>query len=148
VRTKPGEARDGIPAEALGVQHWLAFAAPAVIRTFDRGSGQAAKDREIALHSPVLAVLGTDADEPRAWLHAGQALESVLLEAHAEGLCASFMNQPIEVPDYRAQLGALLGREGFPQLLLRLGHGSPVEPTPRRLLRDVLMRQSVPYHSG
>ncbi len=49
--------------------------------TFDLGRGQAAKHREIALYSPVLAVLGTETDTREDWLAAGQALANVLLRA-------------------------------------------------------------------
>jgi hypothetical protein len=59
----------------MGVKDWLAFLGPALIRTFDRGGGQAAKDQDIALHSPVLAVLGTNADDVPSWIAAGQALQ-------------------------------------------------------------------------
>jgi len=145
VRTKPEVARDGLPAHALGVKDWLAFAGPALIRTFDRGAGQAAKDREIALYTPVLAVVGTDTDEPRAWLQAGQALQNVLLRARADDLWASFLNQPIEVPHLRVRLAETIGRTTFPQLLLRLGYGPDTPPTPRRTVREVLLKQTRPH---
>ena len=75
-------------------------AAVAVSR-LPRGNQQAARDSEIAAHSPALVILCTDADDPRTWLQAGQALQRVLLHAHANGLSASFLNQPIEVESLR-----------------------------------------------
>jgi hypothetical protein len=86
-----------------------------------------------------LAVVGTDADAPQDWLAAGQALASVLLRARAEDVWASFLNQPIEVPELRTRLCSVIGREGFPQLLLRLGYGTEVEATPRRSLKEVIV---------
>jgi nitroreductase len=140
LRTRPEAARDGIPTQDVGVKDWLSFAGPALVRTFDRGGGQAARDRDIALHSPTLAVLSTDADEPAAWLQAGQALEAVLLRATAEGVCASWLNQPVEVPDLRQRLAGLLPTPGQPQVLLRLGYGQPPPtPTPRRSVRELLI---------
>jgi nitroreductase len=139
VRTKPAEHTDGLPAQAAGVQDWLSFAGPTIIRSFDRGGGQAARDREIALHSPMLAVLGTDTDDVAAWLKAGQALQHVLLLARTEELWASFLNQPIEVDDLRPRLAEVLGRAGYPQLLLRLGYGPDVAPTARRPVREMLI---------
>jgi hypothetical protein len=105
VRTRPEEARDGLLVQDMGVKDWLAFLGPALIRTFDRGGGQAAKDQDIALHSPVLAVLGTMRTmcPPGS---AGQALQSVLLRARADGVWASFLNQPIEVESLRPQLAS------------------------------------------
>ena len=140
VRLNPEHQRDGIPLGELGVRNWLASMAPLLIRTFNRGAGQAAKDREIAQYSPALAVLGTAADTPAAWLAAGQALEHVLLRARGDDLSASFLNQPIEVSGLRDAVQAVTGREGFPQVLLRLGHGPAVIPTPRRSVREVLLR--------
>ncbi len=68
---------------------------PFLIRTFDIGKGQAARDRQLATGSPVLTVLGTDADEPLNWMQAGQAVARILLRARADNIWASFMNQPI-----------------------------------------------------
>ena len=114
--------------------------APIVVRTFDFGKGQAAKDRQLASGSPVLAVLGTDANGPENWLFAGQALERVLLRGHTEGIWASFLNQPIEIPELISKLKEALGVTGYPQLILRLGYGPNVKHTPRRTAGEVLMR--------
>lgn len=134
-----GEARDGIPNSAQNAGDLLSVAGPIVIRTFDLGEGQAAKDRDIAVYSPSLVVLGTDADEPWAWISAGQALARVLLRARADEVWASFLNQPIETPALRSQVTELIGRTGHPQLILRLGYGPNVTPTPRRTVEEVLV---------
>jgi hypothetical protein len=133
-------SRDGIPASAMGVPLLASFVFPLILRTFDWGDGQAAKDRQLAAGSPVLALLSTSDDTPASWLNAGQALQRVLLTATAEGLSASFLNQPIEVAALRPQLANLAGITGKPQLLLRFGYGAAVEPTPRRDMADVLMQ--------
>ena len=133
------EHHDGIPSYAQEMHDLFSCAPPVVIRTFDLGEGQAAKDRDIALYSPVLAVLCTEADTPQAWLAAGQALDRVLLRARVEDLWASFLNQPIEVPELREKLRAVMPRPFFPQLLLRLGFGSDVRPTPRRNVEEVMI---------
>lgn len=130
--------RDGMPGYAHGLGDLMSIAGPLVMRTFDLGEGMAAEDRQIAMGSPVLAVLGTDADAPRDWLAAGQALARVLLRARAHDVWASFLNQPIEVAELRSRLRDILGRPGFPQLLLRMGYGQEVKPTPRRKLSDVV----------
>lgn len=129
---------DGIPGAALGLTELQSMMGPLVVRTFDVGMAQAAKDQELVRHSPVLAVLTTDRDDRHGWLAAGQALQRVLLEATVAGLRASFLNQPIELPSMRARLRTHLQLAGHPQLLLRLGYGPPGEPTPRRPLADVV----------
>lgn len=133
-RTK---SRDGIPGYAFGFGDLMSLAGPFVIRTFDTGKGQAAKDQELAEGSPILAILGTKEDTPSEWLAAGQALAKVLLRARAEDVWASFLNQPIEVPELRPRLAGTLGVRDLPQLLLRLGYGSSVKPTPRRPTDEV-----------
>ena len=132
-------SHDGVPGYAFDFGDIMSAARPLMVRTFDMGSGQAAKDRELAEGSPMLAILGTEDDSPADWLAAGQALAWVLLRAQAEGVSASFLNQPIEVPELRPQLRDAVGRKGFPQLLLRMGYGSEVEPTPRRTVEEVLI---------
>lgn len=140
VRPKPG-ATDGIPVQDYGIQDWLAAAGPLIIRTFNRGDGQAARDHELATHSPCLAVLGTPADTPHAWLQSGQALQRVLLTARGEDVWASFLCQPVEVPELRGRLAELTGQAGHPQVLLRLGYGPDVPPAPRRSPREMLLIQ-------
>lgn len=129
--------RDGIPGYALGRDSVMSVAAPAVVRNLDLGKSVSEKDRALALESPALVLLGTDEDGPRDWLNAGQALERVLLRAAADGVSASFFNQPLEISELRPQLRAAVVETGFPQLMMRLGYGPAVPPTPRRNVRDV-----------
>lgn len=110
-----------------------------VVRTFDMGNGVGAKDKQLADESPVLAVIGTDGDSVKNWLEAGQALEKVLLSAHSNGLQASYLNQPIQVASLRSKLQNLLGRGGFPQVLIRLGYpADEIAPAPRRAIDEVI----------
>jgi nitroreductase len=130
-------SRDGIPGYAFGFGDLMSLAGPFAIRTFDTGKGQAAKDRQLAEGSPVLVILGTEEDAPPEWLAAGQALARVLLRARAEGVWASFLNQPIEVPELRPRLRGAIGVDGYPQLLFRMGYGPEVRPTPRRPVEEI-----------
>jgi len=132
-------SRDGMPGYAHGMGELASLVGPFIIRTFDWGNGQAAKDRQLAVGSPLLAVLGTTSDDPQAWLAAGQALSSFLLLARAEGIHNSYLNQPIEVPELRPRLRDLIGRDGFPQILVRLGYGPDTRPTPRREVSEVVV---------
>lgn len=132
-------SQDGMPAYASGVTAVVETGGPFVLRTFEDSGMQAAIDRRIALGSPLLAVLGSDHDGPHAWLQAGQALAHLLLQACAQGVSASYLNQPAEVPELRPRLANLLDRSGFPQLVLRMGYGPEVKPTQRRPLSDVLV---------
>jgi len=133
------ESHDGLPGYTHAKGTFASSASPFVVRTFNMGNGEAARDRQLAAGSPVLAVLGTFGDSESAWFSAGQAVEKVLLRACAEGVWASFVNQPIEVPSLRAALREILGRRGFPQIVLRMGYGPEVAPTPRRSVSEVLL---------
>ncbi len=129
---------DGVPGFALGHGDVMSAAGPLVVRTFDVGGGQAARDRELAVGSPMLMLLGTARDSSTDWLAAGQGLARVLLRAQVDGVSASFLNQPVEVGDLRLRLLNLAGRAGFPQILLRFGYGRETPATPRRSPSDVL----------
>lgn len=130
--------RDGMPGYAFGLGDWTSYVGPLVVRTFDWGNGRAARDQELALGSPYMAVLWTMGDRAHEWLAAGQALQALMLRATMAGVSASFLNQPVEVPELRAVLRDVLGIDGHVQSVLRLGYGPRVEPTPRRPLEDVM----------
>ena len=129
---------DGMPGFALGLGDVMSAAGPLVVRTFDVGRGQAARDRELAVGSPMLMLLGTARDTSTDWLAAGQGLARVLLRAQVDRVSASFLNQPVEVGELRLRLLNLAGRAGFPQILLRFGYGRETPATPRRAPGDVL----------
>lgn len=133
------ERRDGVPGYGFGITDRLSKLGPVVTRHVNWGRIRGKRDRRTILRAPVLAVLGTDDDGPIDWLRAGQALARVLLRAQSDGVFTSHFNQPIEVPALRPRLAEAIGHSpGFPQLLLRLGYGHEVTPTPRRAVADVL----------
>jgi hypothetical protein len=130
---------DGMRGYGHGFGDLLSHAGPLVIRSFDLGKGQAAKDRALAERSPLLSVFLTESDTAAAWLAAGQALQRVLLRARAAGVWSSFLNQPIEVPELRPRLAEVIGKpRHHPQLLTRFGYGPTVRPEPRRALDEVI----------
>jgi hypothetical protein len=128
---------DGIPPGAFGPGAAGSYRAMYPQRDFDvtglvrRDDAAAREDR------PLAAVLWTDGDGAFDWLRAGMALEAVLLQATVRGVSASFLNQPVEVPDLRARLRDDLALPGFPQVVLRLGVGSDGVPAPRRPVEAV-----------
>ena len=137
----PSRSHDGMPADSQGIRQLTDAATPVVamaIRTFDLGGGVAASHERLARGSPLIAVLSTEVDDNEAWLLTGQALERVLLVAAKAGCSASYLNQPIEVPELRARLAAETGAAKYPQLVLRIGRGPVVPHAPRRPLEEVL----------
>jgi nitroreductase len=127
---------DGIPAAALGprpVGH------SAVVR--DLAVRRADQERPVARFErrPAMAVLSSRRDDEVGWLQAGQALQRVLLTGTRWGLSASFLNQALST-DVTGWLAQEAAEEAYPQMLMRIGYGGPVEPAPRRPLADFSLR--------
>jgi hypothetical protein len=82
-------------------------------------------------------------DGPEAWLLTGEVLCRLWVRAMQEGLSLVPLSQPVEVDQTRATLGALIGRDTHPQLVVRIGWQeigrSSLPPTSRRPLSDVLV---------
>lgn len=112
-----------------------------VVRHLDLGAPLGAREKRLALNAPLLCVLGTSGDTPADWVIAGQALSSVLLTATSKGVSASFLDAPIELPEYRGELRRIVGASGHPQLLLRMGYGHAILPAPRRSVDEVLLQR-------
>jgi len=131
-----GDRTDGVPKGALGPL-------PADPHTpfRDLEHGQPVVGRTVARfeQAPTLAVLTTPRDSRHDWVTAGQALERVLLVATIEGLSATFANQPLERPALRWLVRDPDEPIGFPQMIMRLGYGQPVPPTPRRDVSEVVV---------
>ncbi|MFI7542832.1 Acg family FMN-binding oxidoreductase [Actinoplanes sp. NPDC049599] len=87
---------------------------------------------------PTIVVLGTTGDTVFDHIRAGQALQRVLLTATSLGLAATPISQPAELAATRDRLAAAMSGAS-PQIVLRVGHGRTVPPTPRRPLEDALL---------
>jgi nitroreductase len=123
VHAKDAENGVGMSAAQLGVHGLGARLMPAFLRELNWGRVQGRRDHQLAMSAPVLAVLVSKGDTARDWLETGCALERMLLEATSMGLAASFLNQAVEVAELREKVRELLGGEGYPQIIVRLGYG-------------------------
>jgi hypothetical protein len=112
---------------------------PRMVRAFNLGKRTSGKDRDLIEAAPLLVVIGTDTDTPRAWLATGRALAHMLLQAQLAGVDAAYHNEPIQRPEARPRLARAIGVGGCPQLLVRFGYGPPVTASPRRPVADVLI---------
>jgi hypothetical protein len=127
---------EGVPADSLGPR-------PVSIRAPHRDLAPGAdpeRERVPFETTPTIAVLSTMHDQRADWVRAGMALERALLVLTRAGVSASFMNQPVELPDVRWLLRSPLTGVGQAQMLLRIGYGPPVPPTPRRPLDEIVVR--------
>jgi nitroreductase len=140
VKLRESGEPDGMDPSALGFG-WLGRrSAPAMVRRISHGRRFARRARSLALQAPVIAVLGTRKDDPRAWLSAGQALQRFLLRAAAEDIQAGFFSALTHEIGCCARLAELIGADGHPQLVLRLGYAdAPRRPSPRRTWEGVIL---------
>lgn len=136
-RRGPEDLRgDGVPVDHTRGPA-ASYRAEFVQRDFSAGSGTYSMDRP-GLDAPLVAVLSTQGDTTQDWLRGGRALAAVLLHAATLGASSSYLNQPCETPALRHLLGAGFSIPGHPQVVLRIGIGGTVRPTPRRQLGQVL----------
>lgn len=127
--------RDGVPAAAFGPR---SSAGPAPVRDFGRAGSAADRGRAVFEKRPQLVLLSTSGDTRVDWLHAGQALERVLLQATADGLATSMTSQPLEWQELRWTVRDPVAAAGHVQMVLRLGYGPAGPATPRRPVTEVL----------
>ncbi len=122
--------RDGVPGYAFGTGSSPA-AGRLAQRDFDLGRGFGLLDGD---GGPPMAtaVLVTAADDPAAWLQAGQALYRLLLRAASRWVFASLHTQPLELPEIRDEIRTRLALPGVPQMLLQLGRSHTATATARR----------------
>lgn len=140
IRPRGAPGRDGISGAAFGMPDVLSGFGAFMIRTFDIGGVAASGDtRLIREGSPVFMILASPGDAPADWVATGRALAEILIALSADGWTASYLNQPVEVPDLRPKLKAALGVEEHPQLLLRVGRAELPEPAARRPVDEVLV---------
>ncbi len=135
--TRRVDTDDGVPIAAAGP-------APApqdkwTLRDFGKPGQPERVDGKDFEEQPLIAVLATHADTAVNQVHAGEALERVLLAATGLGMSASFMSQLVEVHSAETQLRTLIGGYSFPQVVLRIGFGNPTPATPRRRVEDCML---------
>ena len=114
-------------------------------RSFAGASLAQTPDGAAADESAAVVALGTVADDKVSQLRAGEATSLVLLTATASGLASCPITEPLEIPDIRTSVRAdVFGKEGYPQMLLRIGwapvNADPLPATPRRPLDEVVTR--------
>lgn len=86
----------------------------------------------------LVTLLQTSADNPVAWLRAGQALQRILLLASSCGVAAAMHSQPLELPELRDFIRVQFCGPAWPQLILRFGATTQNEVSVRRPAEEVL----------
>lgn len=138
--TAPYRLAEGIPGSAL-----ISNAERRRVEINRQFPARGYSERRIATvqDEAKILVLSTPSDSREAALECGEVLSSVLLECTMAGLATCALTHLTELPESRAVISALTGREAaMPQALVRVGvapaMGTSVPPTPRRPVRDFL----------
>ena len=129
-----GTRSDGLPAAYPGSPGFLSYLGLPVPRSVGRDPEIEARVERWVQRAATVAVLTTRGDGRADWLVAGQALARVLLTAHACGVAASYLNQPVQVPEFRPRVAALVRAASDPGVPGRRG-GMPAEAVPQIVLR-------------
>ena len=98
------------------------------------------KYREQLATSAGVAVFCAEQSGPEHWVRVGRAAQRFALQATALGLKLSFVNQPVEVRQFRRDLAALAGAPGQrPDLVMRFGYGPTMPYSFRRPVTSVMV---------
>jgi hypothetical protein len=158
VRLPHSQARDGVPATARltgrasmthpgaaldsAARQWVGHrqqqATRASLRLAGRDFGPPGTEHAGGHPPSATAVLLTAGDTPADWLRAGQALDRLLLRAAARWVFAELQSQPLESRQHRSAVRALLGGQGYPQMVMQFGRANTAVATPRRPHAEML----------
>jgi len=137
----PGSARrDGVSPLAYPV-HSERGSGQFLSRDFAHGRGWGMTRSSAAAGAQftgTVCLLTTPSDAPTDWVHAGLALQRILLTAAAFGVAAALYSAPVELDWLREVLRAQLGDSSYPQLVLRLGIVTQSAVSVRRAPESVL----------
>lgn len=86
-----------------------------------------------------LAIVVSDANDKPHWVEAGRSCQRFALATTALDIRHAFINQPLEVPEKRAEFARWLGDDSLsPDLILRFGHADPMPWSLRRPVDEVI----------
>jgi hypothetical protein len=145
IRFNPSTAvrtRDGLAGRVSGQPPLPTLVARVLAPLIITASSQARRDREHLQSSAAVAVFLTETDTRPAWVDAGRAYERFALRGDLLGVRSAFINQPLEVPHLRDELGSVLGVSQHAQLMVRFGHGRRAPYSLRRPVEDVIVAPS------
>jgi nitroreductase len=133
---------DGIPAGAVPhVVPGQLRHTDVPLRDFEVGvSGRLLIERDVD-ERPLIAVLLTESDSATEQVRAGEAMMRLMLQAELLGLGTCPLSQAVDLVAFRNRIQTLMGWQGLPQMMLRIGYpvgGAQPARTPRRPVADVL----------
>ncbi len=134
---------DGVPAAAIPhVPPGQPRHTDVPLRDFEVGvPGRQLIERDVDEH-PLIAVLLTQSDTALEQLQAGEAMMLLMLEAELLGIATCPLSQAVDLVAFRSRVRSLMGWQGYPQMMLRLGYPADGDlqgaRSPRRAVADIL----------
>jgi hypothetical protein len=134
------DAGDGLFSACTGnpaLPDWLG---PTMLDIMFTAKAENAKYASQIASSAGIAVFVAATADPEHWVLAGRACQRFALQATALGLKHAFLNQPVEVPELRAGLAALVGLPGRrPDIVMRFGRSAAMPFSARRPVEAVML---------
>ncbi len=143
IRFNPGSAMkhgDGLFTATSGNPTSPNFFGSLLFDKFFKEDTENDKYRDQIRSSAGVIAFVSEKDDIEHWIKAGSCYQRFALKATALGLKHSFINQAVEVPEVRSQLGNYLGiGTKRTDLLIRFGHGTALPKSPRRPIDKVII---------
>jgi nitroreductase len=131
--------RDGLFSASTGNPTLPSWLGPIMLRLAFTAEGENDKYAAQMRGSAGAIAFVSAHDDAAGWIDAGRSCQRFALQATAFGLKCAFINQPVEVPEVRAQFAAFLGTaDRRADLLMRFGHGPDMPRSLRRPVEDVI----------
>ncbi len=133
------EPRDGLYGASAGNLSMPSFIGDIIFGLAFTADAENDKLAKQVRSSSALAVFVTDNDDRAHWVKSGRSYQRFALQATTLGLQHAFVNQPLDVPEIRAEFARLLGIEaGRPDLMVRIGYGNAMPKSLRRPIEQVM----------
>ena len=131
---------DGLFSAATGnpaLPEWLG---PTMVDWVLKAESDNLKNTNNIMSSAGIAVFTGEQNNPEHWVQTGRACQRFSLQATAMGLKHAYLNQPVEVPNLREDLAALLGISGRkPDIIMRFGRAAAMPFSARRPVEAVMV---------
>jgi len=138
-KKEASSSMDGLYSKCSGnptVPRWLGE----MFVSGTKPQSQADADAKKLRSSAGVVVLNTETDSPESWVRCGQVFERLSLQLTSLDLKSALLNQPIEVPELRAEFQNAMGMGSYqPQLLLRYGSADAMPYSLRRPVEDLFI---------
>ncbi len=136
---KAVELGDGLFSACSGAPVAPEWIGKRLFETFFSKDAENTKYRDHIRSSAGIAVFIGDQSDPLHWIKVGMSFERFALRATTLGIRNAHINQPIEVPQLRAEFARWLGMpEVLPDLIVRFGRAPALPMSLRRPVDAVI----------